>query len=69
MTTEEYNSDRLTDEQRASMERLHERSGIPWADFLEQAIAPSGGVIHDYVAIPNFHGMYVGIEKDGYTHS
>lgn len=63
MTTIQFNT--LPAAQRDAMVHLQARSGIDWKDFLEQAY------IHfdDYVAIPNFHGMYVGIEKDGYTHS
>jgi hypothetical protein len=65
MTTEEYNT--LPEAQRKAMVDLQERSGIPWGDFLEQALPPTP--LCDYVAIPNFHGMFVGIENDGYTHS
>lgn len=65
MTQQEYES--LPDAQRAAMWQLHERSGIPWEAFLEQAYPPTP--LDPYVAIPNFHGMYVGIERDGYTHS
>ena len=57
----------LTDAQRTAMRDLQTRSGIPWPEFLESAQAPTP--LSSYVGIPNFHGMYVGIETDGYTHS
>jgi hypothetical protein len=59
--------ERLTDAQKKAMRDLVERSGISWEIFLQNALAPAG--YQDYVAIPDFHGMYVGIESDGYTHS
>ena len=66
MTVQEYDS--LPTAQRNAMHKLQERSGIEWVTFREGALAPAG-IVQDYVAIPNFHGMYVGIEADGYTHS
>jgi len=68
MTSDEFHSDKLTDEQRISMQNLQRRSGIPWAQFLESAIAP-GGPVFPYVGINDFHGMFVGIEPDGHTHT
>lgn len=65
MTAEEYEN--LSEEQRTSMKNLQERSGIAWEDFLESALAPT--LLCPYVGIPNFHGMFVGIETDGFTHS
>ena len=65
MTIEEFQ--KLPATQRTAMVKLQERSGIEWETFLANAIAPAG--IFNYVAIPNFHGMYVGIESDGHTHS
>lgn len=65
MTVEEFKE--LPPEQQEAMESLQERSGIPWNEFLSQAVPPSP--LQNYVAIPNFHGMHVGIEPDGYTHS
>ncbi len=67
MTQQDYDT-KLTEQQREAMHNLQERSGIPWEEFLAKAHAPSGKIF-DYVGIPNFHGMYVGIEADGYTHS
>lgn len=43
---------------------LVERSGLTVKEMLARA---SNGL--DHVGVPNFHGMYVGIERDGYTHS
>lgn len=65
MTSEQF--DALPSAQKKAMRDLQERSGIPWEDFVSQALAPT--TLHNYVAIPNFHGMYVGIEEDGHTHS
>lgn len=58
--------------------RLQENSGISRSEMLHfttaagterpgigGALAGSGGL----VAVTNFHGMFVGIEPDGYTHS
>jgi hypothetical protein len=67
VTVEDFDT-KLTPEQRQAMIRLCQRSGIAWDDFLKDAIAPAGS-IHPYVGIENFHGMFVGIEPDGYTHS
>jgi len=57
----------LTPQQRAAMRELQSRSGIPWPEFLAQAIRPAGPF--PYVGIRDFHGMFVGIEPDGFTHS
>jgi hypothetical protein len=63
MTTNQFVQE-CTPEQKKALVALQKRSGIPWKDFIESAqYSPS------YVAIPNFHGMFVGIEPDGYTHS
>jgi hypothetical protein len=35
--------------------------------MIRDAYAPSG--LCPYVGIPDFHGMFVGIEPDGYTHT
>lgn len=67
MTQQEFEGPALTDEQRDAMKRLQERSGIPWDEFLANCSAPAG--FRTYVGVSNFHGMYVGIERDGYTHS
>ncbi len=58
----------LTDEQRQAFRNLQERSGIELEEMIRQAFAP-GGAMCPYVGIPDFHGMFVGIEPDGYTHS
>lgn len=44
--------------------RLVEDSGLDLHDTLKR----TNGNKHDHVGVP-FHGMYVGIEPDGYTHS
>jgi hypothetical protein len=64
MTQEEYRA--LPHAQREAMIKLQRRSGIEWEDFLEKAFLTRPG---DYVGVPDFHGMFVGIEPDGYTHS
>jgi len=66
MTESEFQSDKLTDAQRAAMKALHERSGIAWTEFLENSQPPGLG---GYVSVTGFHGMFVGIEPDGYTHT
>lgn len=43
---------------------LQSRSGLTVREML--AISSHGG---DFVGVDGFHGMFVGIEKDGYTHS
>jgi len=68
MTQDEFQSDKLTDAQREAMEKLHERSGIPWQTFLENSILPAPPIA-PYVGVTKFHGMFVGIEPDGYTHT
>ncbi len=68
MTREEFQSDKLTDEQRESFRNLQKDSGIDFDDLLERSYAP-GGDLFPYVSIHNFHGMFVGIEPDGYTHT
>ena len=65
MTNEQFYA--LPSAQAKAMENLQERSGIPWEDFLERCIPPSR--IFPEVLVQNFHGMTVGIEPDGYTHS
>lgn len=68
MTIQEY-EDTLTQAQREAMRALQSRSGIPWDEFLAGARLVGLAGASPYVAIPDFHGMYVGIERDGYTHS
>lgn len=67
MTQQEFEGPKLTDEQREAMKQLQEQSGIPWEEFLEHSSAPTG--LQPYVGVRNFHGMFVGIEADGYTHT
>lgn len=68
MTTKEFKSDKLTDEQRAAMFKLQKDSGIPWDEFLSNSRVPAPPLA-PYVGVTNFHGMFVGIEPDGYTHT
>lgn len=65
MTTAEW--DALSSEQRESFTRLQERSGVDFDALRESAFAPTP--LCPYVWIPDFHGMGVGIEADGYTHT
>lgn len=65
MTLEQFHD--LTPEQRTAMRDLHLRSGMEWDQFMEKAIPPTD--LFPYVGVPEFHGMFVGIERDGYTHS
>jgi len=65
MTKEQFG--KLPKAQREAMRSLQERSGIDWDTFLEKSYAPTD--LTPYVSIPDFHGMFVGIEPDGYTHS
>jgi len=51
--------------QLVAFHHLAARSGITFQELLERT---SGGA-SDHVGVHNFHGMYVGIEADGYTHS
>lgn len=66
MTQKDWD-EKLTKEQRQAMRDLAADSGYTLESLIEQSLPPAG--IFPYVAIPNFHGMYVGIEPDGYTHS
>ena len=65
MTKEQYDS--LPKAQQEAMRSLQERSGIEWDTFLEKCYPPNP--LDPYVGVPDFHGMFVGIEPDGYTHS
>ena len=64
MTIEEFEA--LPQEQQEATRKLQERSGIAWDEFLEQAWFDH---MFKTVMVANFHGMVVGIEQDGYTHS
>lgn len=68
MTQEQFEGDRLTDAQRSAMRDLQSRSGIEWEEFLSRC-DPPGSSITPYVSVHNFHGMFVGIEPDGYAHT
>jgi len=65
MTREQWAA--LTAEQREAFHRIVDRSGQPLDRMIRNAYAPSG--LCPYVGIPDFHGMFVGIEPDGYTHT
>lgn len=68
MTIDEFYSDKLTTKQREAMHKLHARSGYTWTEFLEMSRPPAPPVV-PYVGVTDFHGMFVGIEPDGHTHS
>ena len=58
----------LTKAQRKAVYRLftHNPSGAhTYKEFRSRFVAQYGG----YIAIYDWCGMYVGVEKDGYTHS
>jgi len=57
----------LTVAQRNAFRDLQERSGIKLDALIASAYAPTP--LCEYVGIPDFHGMFVGIEPDGYTHT
>ena len=65
MTRQEF--DAMPQAQRRAMKDLASRSGLDWDRLLLDSYAPT--VLSSYVGIPNFHGMFVGIEVDGFTHS
>lgn len=44
---------------------LRARSGLT----IKELLARTSGGQGEYVEVSDFHGMFVGIEKDGYTHS
>lgn len=44
---------------------LQKRSGVDAHELLERTFGGS----HDHIGVNDFHGMYVGIEPDGYTHT
>jgi hypothetical protein len=60
--------DDLPPAQRQAMHDLQKRSGIDWPEFLRKCDPPCG-VLRPYVSVHEFHGMFIGIEPDGYTHS
>ena len=66
MTPSEYDN-KLTPEQRIAMQDLQKDSGYTWSEFLEKCTPPT--LLTPYVGVNNFHGMFVGIEPDGYTHT
>lgn len=65
MTQEQFEA--LTAPQKASLADLQRRSGYDWPTFLRKCLAPTP--VTDYVGVTDFHGMFVGVESDGYTHS
>jgi hypothetical protein len=64
MTIAEYKA--LPKLQRQALRKLYRRSGYTAAQILAIAHLTAPG---DYVAVYPFHGVYVGIEPDGYTHT
>jgi len=66
MTLEQFKS--CTAAQREKMHELWTRQHThDWNAFLANAIAPTP--LQNWVGIPGWHGMYIGIEADGYSHS
>lgn len=65
MTFSEFQA--LPDAQRNALVDLQEKSGIDWDVFLAQCLKPT--ILSPYVGVQNFHGMFVGVEVNGYTHS
>lgn len=65
MTQEEYTA--LAQPQREAMIRLQRDSGIQWEEFLAKCHGPTN--MMPWVGVQGLHGMYVGIEPDGYTHT
>ena len=65
MSQDEFN--KLPPAQQAAMLDLHERSGYSWDEFLKMCLPPT--TMAPYVGVKNFHGRFVGIEADGYTHT
>lgn len=57
----------LPDAQREALKRLQERSGYTLEELLEKCIPPNP--LDRCVGVRDFHGMFVGVEPDGYTHS
>ena len=65
MTAVEYAN--LTQEQRDALDSLAERGRENVAMIIERATAPTA--LFNYVGVPDWCGMFIGIESDGYTHS
>ena len=66
MTHEQFYS--TTDEQQAAMRDLFSRARkSDWVQFIRDAYAPTA--LTPYIGVPDFAGMFIGIERDGYTHS
>lgn len=66
MTSSEFVLD-TTLEQKKALYRLWKgglKGMVKWGDFLDNCF-----VFTDYIGVQNYHGMFVGIERDGYTHS
>lgn len=67
MTREDFQT-KLTDAQRAAFDKLLAHQTPEDCDRLLASAHPPT-TLCPYVSIPNFHGMFVGIEPDGYTHT
>jgi hypothetical protein len=65
MTDEQFRN--LTPAQAQAFYELVENSSLDFDELVSRAYAPS--YMYPYVGIPNFHGMFVGIETDGYVHT
>ena len=66
MTGSEYYRS-CTQEQRDALDNLAERSKENVRDIIARAHAPTA--LFNYVGVPDWCGMFIGIESDGYTHS
>ena len=67
MTHRDYET-LLTAEQRQAMADVFLRENMEaWTAFMERCYAPTD--FTPYVGVPDFCGMFLGIEPDGHTHS
>lgn len=57
----------LPEAQRKAVEDLFRRSGYTRKEMFERLSPPTP--LDAYVGVSDFHGMFVGIEPDGYTHT
>lgn len=75
LTDEQYDKIQTwTQEQREAFSRLQENSGIDFCELLDRTSwgpRPGIGALVNPVVlgVHDFHGMFIGIEPDGYTHS
>lgn len=58
---------RITEAQHKALAALAKDSGYSWPDILARVTLPTA--LCPYLSVADFHGMYVGIEPDGYTHT